>query len=164
VNVYRKHSIGAPYPSTFRAKDDVDIKNRMHRILSSSRTTLVTFAGGLARGIGAVTKLRNKLAPICDQSEECNFLNCSQGNFCRDNMDLVIEAHFKSDFCLMPPGDWPPRQALFDALSTGCIPVFFRHVFERTSSSKQCLPHSCLATIGQSTGLAIGLYCWTLTI
>ena len=38
---------------------------------------------------------------------------------------VFADAYAASDFCLMPPGDSPSRQALFDALLCGCIPVFF---------------------------------------
>ena len=37
----------------------------------------------------------------------------------------ILTGYARSEFCLMPGGDTPTRQATFDALLVGCIPVFF---------------------------------------
>ena len=37
----------------------------------------------------------------------------------------AVELYSTSHFCLQPPGDTLPRAGIVDALSVGCIPVFF---------------------------------------
>ncbi len=43
----------------------------------------------------------------------------------RTFFEVLLHGYASSDFCLQPGGDTPTRQAIFDALLCGCIPVFF---------------------------------------
>lgn len=45
--------------------------------------------------------------------------------FLSDRMDELLLTYAGSHFCLVPEGDTPTRAAIWDALSTLCIPVFF---------------------------------------
>ncbi len=41
------------------------------------------------------------------------------------NVELALQLYRRSTFCLMPPGDTLARGAIIDAVTCGCIPVFF---------------------------------------
>ena len=66
-----------------------------------------------------------------DLGDACKRLrNGSQCTFAYQSMSgngarSALELYARSVFCLMPPGDVLARGAIVDAISVGCIPVFF---------------------------------------
>ncbi|KAM3736028.1 hypothetical protein ACB098_10G132100 [Castanea mollissima] len=117
------NDIGIPHPTFFHPRSDDDIISWQLKIISSSRKSLVSFAG--APRPDQPDNIRSILINLCNSAENgmCRFMNCSSGGC--DQPESVIELFKESEFCLQPPGDSPTRKSVFDSLVSGCIPVFF---------------------------------------
>lgn len=77
---------------------------------------------GLATRYG-FTKWRIDLRNACFKyNSECEW---RYQNLAGGRAFHALELYTKSRFCLMPPGDTIVRQAIADAISLGCIPIFF---------------------------------------
>ena len=76
--------------------------------------SLMTYRGGSHGMQGA---LRATLAEACSSLPKRDCAASPETAFFRD--------YFDAQFCLMPAGDDPGRQGIWDALQAGCAPVFF---------------------------------------
>ena len=91
--------------------------------VSNTRDILVSYAGG---SHGLHSGLRRGILEWCAESSdsECKVHDCTQKGVCVNNF-AILATYARSVFCLQPDGDTPTRQGWFDALLSGCIPVFF---------------------------------------
>lgn len=91
--------------------------------VSNTRDILVSYAGG---SHGLHSGLRRGILEWCAESSdsECKVHDCTQKGDCVNNF-AILATYARSVFCLQPDGDTPTRQGWFDALLSGCIPVFF---------------------------------------
>ncbi|XP_043698417.1 xyloglucan-specific galacturonosyltransferase 1-like [Telopea speciosissima] len=117
------NDIGIPHPTNFHPQSDDDIIAWQSKIISSSRKTLVTFAG--AERPEDPYNTRSLLINHCTSRTDgaCRFLDCKSGGC--NKPETLIELFMESEFCLQPPGDSPTRKSVFDSLIAGCIPVLF---------------------------------------
>ncbi|KAL1223296.1 putative xyloglucan galactosyltransferase GT17 [Cardamine amara subsp. amara] len=118
-----KH-FGIPYPSYFHpytSSEMVTWQNKMRRV---KRPNLFSFVGGKRKGLEKAA-IRDELIKQCAESSHCEILKCeSGGSRCHDPM-TVLGVMARSRFCLQAPGDSFTRRSTFDAILSGCIPVFF---------------------------------------
>lgn len=141
----RRRSVAVPYPTHFHAKSDAAMAAHADWIVQSRRRAFLTAYAAAAHGEYAVLHLRQRLAAIClaaSANGECKYIPMTLGRGRHYGLPLqgkgaascakqerhwrvFTDAYAQSDFCLMPPGDSATRQAIFDALLCGCIPVFF---------------------------------------
>lgn len=63
-------------------------------------------------------------------SSFCNLMNLEYGNEIWVMIDPIryMRPMLQATFCLQPPGDTPTRRSTFDAITAGCIPVFFEEL------------------------------------
>ena len=54
-------------------------------------------------------------------------MDCSNG-ICEHDPIRYMRPMLQATFCLQPPGDTPTRRSTFDAITAGCIPVFFEEL------------------------------------
>jgi len=83
-----------------------------------------TFQHGMAIKLGWADwrrDLRNSCHGLGNTSRCTHLYQSMSGK----NARSAIELYARSVFCLQPPGDVVARGAMVDALSVGCIPVFF---------------------------------------
>lgn len=139
--------LAVPWPTQFHAASDRDISEHLASLRRLARPYLMAFYGGEH---GRQASLRHTLHEACrDAASRCVSLHvpgCASPRFTPDaclvhaaaenggggagarNVTLfehLLAGYASSEFCLMPAGDTPTRQGIFDALLTGCIPVFF---------------------------------------
>ena len=114
-------SIAVPYPTAFQASSRAAMAAHLADTASRKRDILVSYAGG---SHGMHPGLRNSILEWCAEYSECHEHNCNRKDDCVDN-HAILETYSRSVFCLQPNGDTPTRQGWFDALLSGCIPVFF---------------------------------------
>ena len=112
--------IAVPYPSPFRATSDDSIDEHIAMIMQSRRQYLVAYFGNAH---GRDVELRMHLNAVCRMAgSRCASSPAGVGF---GTLQTVMLDYADSEFCLMPGGDTPTREAMFDALLCGCIPVFF---------------------------------------
>ena len=95
----------------------------------SSRTIRIagafsTFQHGMAIALGFADwrrDLRNACHALRNSSLCTHMYQSMSGKAARN----AVELYARSVFCLQPPGDVVARGAIVDAISVGCIPVFF---------------------------------------
>ncbi|XWS61952.1 hypothetical protein CRYUN_Cryun07bG0168700 [Craigia yunnanensis] len=111
---------------------------------STLRTALMLFAGG--GGIGSTPNIRRSIRNECENnsinsnsssfnvlesngicSKICHIVDCSNG-ICEHDPIRYMRPMLQATFCLQPPGDTPTRRSTFDAVTAGCIPVFFEEL------------------------------------
>ena len=83
-----------------------------------------TFQHGMAIALGFADwrrDLRNACHALRNGSLCSHMYQSMSGNAARN----AVELYARSVFCLQPPGDVVARGAIVDAISVGCIPVFF---------------------------------------
>ena len=114
-------TIAVPYPTAFGAGSAEAMAAHTAKMASAERTVLMAYAGG---NHGMQSALRSKILAWCKDSTECHAHNCNRKDDCVDNR-AILDTYSRSIFCLQPAGDTPTRQGWFDALLSGCIPVFF---------------------------------------
>ena len=114
-------SITVPYPTAFRASSSMAMAAHLLYTKYQKRDYLVSYAGG-SHGLHPV--LRKGILDWCTDASECKVHNCNRKDDCVDNLD-ILHTYSRSVFCLQPDGDTPTRQGWFDAMLSGCIPVFF---------------------------------------
>lgn len=127
-NLHEATQAAVPYPTGFHPASDADLEAWRAVVAAARRDTLVSFAGGRRTtdtGTVAVA-LRDRLVAECAAADDarCTVLDCGDVD-CTRLPRLVWALNLRSTFCLQPEGDNPTRRATFDALITGCIPVFF---------------------------------------
>lgn len=116
-------SISVPYPTAFQASSTTAMAEHQAYTVSNTRDILVSYAGG---SHGLHSGLRRGILEWCAESSdsECKVHDCTQKGDCVNNF-AILATYARSVFCLQPDGDTPTRQGWFDALLSGCIPVFF---------------------------------------
>ncbi|KAK8516359.1 hypothetical protein V6N13_047060 [Hibiscus sabdariffa] len=60
-------------------------------------------------------------------SKICDMVDCSNGT-CEHDPIRYMSPMLHATFCLQPPWDIPTRRSTFDAITAGCIPVFFQEL------------------------------------
>lgn len=119
---FHSNDIGIPHPTFFHPTSDLDVKIWQHKIHSSPRTHLVSFAG--KPRMNSPTSIRAVLIQQClNRSDACFFLECHKDK-CQ-GPEKLMASFASSEFCLQPPGDSATRRSVFDSLIAGCIPVIF---------------------------------------
>mmetsp|Transcript_89 Transcript_89/g.177 ORF Transcript_89/g.177 Transcript_89/m.177 type:complete len:191 (-) Transcript_89:656-1228(-) len=121
-----------PYESGLHVRSAAQMRQWQSRILAAIRPALITLVtAASARGAERDGVDRATLVRACRQANgTCIAHDCtSQPHACKK--PAVYAAYMRSVYCLMPPGDTPSRNAIFDALACGCIPI----VYHRTSFS-----------------------------
>ncbi|KAK8690882.1 hypothetical protein V6N13_074408 [Hibiscus sabdariffa] len=140
---WQEHAV--PYPTTFHPPNLACFDAWVRRVKRSRRTSLMLFAGG--GGIGATPNIRRSIRTECNNannsssngnntnfnksnriySKICNIVDCSNG-ICEHDPLRYMKPMLQATFCLQPPGDTPTRRSTFDAITAGCIPVFFEEL------------------------------------
>ncbi|KAE8668375.1 elongation factor 2-like [Hibiscus syriacus] len=93
----------------------------------SNRPYLFSFIGAPRKGVGKAA-IRDEMIKQCMESTRCKLLKCDNGNPKCYNPSEILRVMRESQFCLQAPGDSFTRRSTFDAILSGCIPVFFsRH-------------------------------------
>ncbi|CAN1845327.1 Probable xyloglucan galactosyltransferase GT17 [Linum perenne] len=126
-NVTRQ--VGIPYPSYFHPFNVDQVRTWQTEVKGSRRPYLWSFIGAPRKG-GGIAAVREELMRQCSESRRCKLVNCTMSEEnehrfkCHDPKE-VLNVMRKSQFCLQAPGDSFTRRSTFDAVLTGCIPVFF---------------------------------------
>ncbi|CAN0891209.1 Probable xyloglucan galactosyltransferase GT17 [Linum grandiflorum] len=128
-----ERQVGIPYPSYFHPFNLDEVVKWQREVKGWRRKYLWSFVGAPRRG-GGIAAVREELMRQCGESSgRCKLVNCTMSvenveRFkCHDPKE-VIKVMGQSQFCLQAPGDSFTRRSTFDAVLTGCIPVFFsRH-------------------------------------
>ena len=115
-----------PYESGLHVRSAREMQQWQSRVLAAPRPALLTLITAAASRGGRASLIR-----ACRQANTtCTAYDCvTQPSACKKLE--VYAAYMRSHFCLMPPGDTPSRNAIFDALACGCIPI----VYHRASFS-----------------------------
>jgi xyloglucan galactosyltransferase MUR3 len=124
-NTYSKNQIGIPYPSYFHPQSDAEIRSWQDEVSLSERTHLFAFVGGARHKDHGAANYRSAVISQCNSTESCLLITCNFWGAVWDAVDDILGALKRAHFCLQPPGDTWTRRAVFDAILTGCIPVFF---------------------------------------
>ncbi|KAE8713805.1 xyloglucan galactosyltransferase KATAMARI1-like protein isoform 2 [Hibiscus syriacus] len=106
---WQEHAV--PYPTSFHPPNLACFEAWVQRVKRFRRTSLILFAG--SGGIGATLNIRR--------------MDCSNG-ICEHDPIRYTKPMLQATFCLQPPGDTPTRRSTFDAITAGCIPVFFEEL------------------------------------
>ncbi|KAK8520846.1 hypothetical protein V6N12_004772 [Hibiscus sabdariffa] len=143
----QEHAV--PYPTSFHPQNLSYFQAWIQRVKRSRRTSLILFAGG--GGIGSAPNIRRSIRNECDNStinsnisssfniiqsnvlhsKLCHIVDCSNG-ICEHDPIRYMKPMLQATFCLQPPGDTPTRRSTFDAITAGCIPVFFEESSAKT--------------------------------
>ncbi|KAL9688670.1 hypothetical protein QQ045_033093 [Rhodiola kirilowii] len=121
-----KNEVSVPYPTYFHPSNIDQIREWQKSIELRKREFLFAFAG--APRADQAGSIRNELFRQCsDARENCSLLSCSDtyDPKCHQPINL-LRLFGNATFCLQPPGDSPTRRSTFDAIISGCVPVFFR--------------------------------------
>ncbi|KAH7297835.1 hypothetical protein KP509_25G014600 [Ceratopteris richardii] len=122
-NPWDGKEMAVPCLTNFHPQNDADLAAWQDHIRGLQRNRLFSFA--------AMPKdrfpddFRRILFKQCEQSGQCQSLDCSNG-ICNDNQK-TLGLFMDSVFCLQPRGDSFTRRSIFDCLLAGTIPVFFWH-------------------------------------
>ncbi|KAE8657353.1 xyloglucan galactosyltransferase KATAMARI1-like protein isoform 2 [Hibiscus syriacus] len=138
----QEHAV--PYPTSFHPQNLAYFEAWIQRVKRSRRTSLMLFAGG--GGIGSTPNIRRSIRNECENStinnitsnfniiqrngmysKLCHMVDCSNG-ICEHDPIRFMKPMLQATFCLQPPGDTPTRRSTFDAITAGCIPVFFEEL------------------------------------
>lgn len=115
-----KNTVAIPHPTIFHPKGARDIKVWQKHVDSADRSHLASYAGLPS----STPTLKRALARQCEASpQDCSYMECGRDT-CRAG-GAVVQLHLSSTFCLLPPAYSLGRQAIFDAMLAGCIPVSF---------------------------------------
>lgn len=121
-----KNEVAIPYPTYFHPSKIEQVKTWQKKVETVKRRFLFAFAG--APRPNQSGSIRNELIKQCSAAKKrCSLLSCI--NFldakCQQPQN-VIKLFSKAKFCLQPSGDSLTRRSTFDAIISGCIPVFFK--------------------------------------
>lgn len=120
-----KHQ-GIPYPSYFHPSTSAQMLTWQNRMRATTRSYLFSFIGATRKGLKKAA-IRDELINQCSESTRCELVKCDgkdRYNRCY-RPEEVIKVMSRSDFCLQAPGDSFTRRSTFDAILSGCVPVFF---------------------------------------
>lgn len=116
------NDIAIPYPTYFHPSNHTELVSWQDRVRGLERQWLFAFAGAPRLSSDSI---REQVINQCRASAKCNLLECGSG-LSECHSPVSIMALFESaSFCLQPPGDTPTRKSVFDAMVSGCVPVFF---------------------------------------
>ena len=109
-----------PYESALHVSSADEMRRWQRRVMAAERPALMTLITGATH-----TVARSAIAKACKRSNgTCTLRDCNtNSNHCRKQ--TVYQSYLRSQFCLMPMGDTPSRNAIFDALACGCVPIIF---------------------------------------
>ncbi|KAL9689270.1 hypothetical protein QQ045_033705 [Rhodiola kirilowii] len=121
-----KNEVAIPYPTYFHPSTSDQIAQWQKSIELGRRRLLFAFAGA-PRPLQP-RSIRNELIRQCSAArKKCSILSCIDNHDTKCHRPInVLKLFMKAKFCLQPPGDSPTRRSTFDAIISGCIPVFFR--------------------------------------
>ena len=116
-----------PYESGLHVRSASEMRHWQASVLAQPRPNLVTLVTASSRTRGAERSgtSRGSLLAACRRANgTCTAYDCAaKKENCRKK--VVLSAYLRSQFCLMPTGDTPSRNALFDALVCGCVPIIY---------------------------------------
>ena len=112
--------LAVPYPTHYRGSSD-ELQRHVDYIITRRRSHLAAFFAGRH---GLNLKLRDWVHRECTLAlpDLCIDLGDTVGT---DSLSSIQLGYHDSVYCFQPPGDTATRQGIFDALFSGCIPVFF---------------------------------------
>ena len=114
-----------PYESAIHVTSAAEMAKWQAKVSASRRSHLMTLV------TSSHAHRRGSIMAACRQlNGSCTLYDCRLGEQCSSKRKLY-RVYLRSHFCLMPEGDTPSRNAMFDALACGCVPV----VFHRASFS-----------------------------
>ncbi|KNA22278.1 hypothetical protein SOVF_035220 [Spinacia oleracea] len=122
---YADNDFAVPYPTDFHPSNDSEVLQWQEQVRKMRRAHLFAFAGAPRYYKGSI---RGELINQCKKAprNHCKLVTCVPKNKANcNNPDVIIKAFLMSNFCLQPTGDSDTRRSTFDAILTGCIPVFF---------------------------------------
>uniref|UniRef100_A0A803KYW0 Exostosin GT47 domain-containing protein n=1 Tax=Chenopodium quinoa TaxID=63459 RepID=A0A803KYW0_CHEQI len=122
---YANNDFAVPYPTDFHPSNDSEVLQWQEKVRKTRRAHLFAFAGATRSYKGSI---RGELIRQCKNApgNQCKLVSCVPKNKANcNNPANIIKAFLMSDFCLQPTGDSDTRRSTFDAILTGCIPVFF---------------------------------------
>lgn len=111
-----------PYPTYFHPSTADEVTAWQNRVRRQKRPWLFTFAG--APRPNYTYSVRDAIITQYRVSALCKLLDCADARQCF-SPHRVTALFTSSVFCLQPPGDSFTRRSSFDAMISGCIPVFF---------------------------------------
>ncbi|KAJ8605530.1 hypothetical protein CTAYLR_000075 [Chrysophaeum taylorii] len=114
--------VAVPYPTHFRAADEAELARHVERVRAARRPRLATHVAGLHRH-GRSSGFRRLVHEQCVRDSRCDSI-VHEGRLNLTDA-TILDAYESSEFCLQPEGDTATRQAWFDAMLSGCVPVFF---------------------------------------
>ena len=123
---HRHHKwLSIPFPSNYHDSSDILIKPWKKNVNHfNERQYMITFMGTVRVTSSKGRKLRVKIKKECQRrnNNECYVIELKSHE---SNTQLDSNIYSQSHLCLMPPGDFPSRKAVLDALFSGCVPVTF---------------------------------------
>lgn len=118
----RKYWIPVPYPSAFHFHENIVTLPWSY---TPHRDILSLFIGSTFTMNVAANAFRKILKSHCDTHQSCHWYDVKHScNAVVNASDIMLE-YRRAKFCLCPPGDTITRKSLFDALTSGCVPVIF---------------------------------------
>ena len=132
--------LSAPHPSAIHYNNAVG-KPPWDISLNRHNKFIVSTVGTVHKADRKATRIRQILDHQCNKHKHETFLdnsgietvnvcyvnNLSKNSYRKFKSYDAIEIYRKSVFCLCAPGDLDVRKALFDIISSGCIPVLFNN-------------------------------------
>ncbi|XP_051134151.1 probable xyloglucan galactosyltransferase GT14 [Andrographis paniculata] len=120
-----KNDFAIPYPTYFHPSNDDQVYTWQRRMRRRRRKTLFCFAG--APRPNMENSIRGEIMQQCVGAtrRRCQMLECKDEKKNCLKPSYVMRMFESSIFCLQPPGDSFTRRSTFDAIISGCIPVFF---------------------------------------
>ncbi|KAH7666062.1 Exostosin-like protein [Dioscorea alata] len=120
---WHTNDFAIPYPTYFHPSTKNEILTWQEKVRNISRKYLFSFAG--APRLDMSSSIRQRIFEQCGLSKRCKLLDCrNDGNECF-SATSIMKLFESSIFCLQPKGDSYTRRSTFDAMVSGCIPVFF---------------------------------------
>lgn len=121
---WQDNDVAIPYPTYFHPSTAGDLAAWQNRVRHQERPWLFSFAGAPRPNNTDIA--RDVIIEQCGASPLCKLLDCAGDNERECFSPRRITALFRSSvFCLQPLGDSYTRRSTFDAMVSGCIPVFF---------------------------------------
>ncbi|EFJ11280.1 galactosyltransferase-like protein [Selaginella moellendorffii] len=127
-NPWKENQVAVPYPTSFHPSNATQLNAWIRTVATSRRKYLLSFSGGIRATMKDATSVRSTLLRQCQKRAElCVHVDCGGSLKCGHDPRPSVAKFLESEFCLQPRGDTATRRSAFDAIISGCIPVFFHH-------------------------------------
>ncbi|KAJ0981594.1 hypothetical protein J5N97_009849 [Dioscorea zingiberensis] len=118
---WNSNDFAIPYPTYFHPHTKNELHSWQEKMRQVKRQWLFAFAG--APRANKSLAIRESIMEQCSASQRCKLLDC-RTNDCLSPTS-IMRLFQSSVFCLQPKGDSYTRRSVFDAMVSGCVPVFF---------------------------------------